>query len=100
MQFENIMKDIETMEDRMHMNERVDCHDMEKWLSDLIVNLKENEAYHEDYEDDLRNEARDYEYLYEEYKERTDDLENQIEWIKSMSAYGFSDWKMGKTKWD
>lgn len=100
MQIDNIIKDIYAMANRMHMNERVDCYDMEKWLEDLVYELKD---YKEEVYDEmmyLRDEARDYEGLYEDEQLRADDLERQIEWIKSMSAYGFSDWKQGKTSWD
>ena len=100
MQIDNIIKDIYAMTDRMHMNERVDCYDMEKWLEDLVYELKDWIKEFEDNEMTLQDEIRLYESLYEDEQHRADDLENQIEWIKSMSAYGFSDWKRGKTSWD
>ena len=100
MQIDNIIKEIRRVQDTYHIGYTLEPYEMERWLIDLSYDLLDYKEEVKDEEMYLQDEIRDYEYLYEEQKERADDLENQIEWIKSMSAYGFSDWKMGKTKWD
>ena len=100
MQIDNIIKEIRRIQDFYHMSDTMAPHEMERWLIDLSYDLLE---YKQEVEDEmmyLRDEARDYEAFCEDEKLRADDLERQIEWIKSMSAYGFSDWKQGKTSWD
>ena len=100
MQIDNIIKEIRRIQDFYHMNDTMAPHEMERWLIDLSYDLLEYKQDVEDNEMTLQDEVRLYESLYEDEQLRADDLERQIEWIKSMSAYGFSDWKMGKTKWD
>lgn len=100
MQIDNIIKEIRRIQDLYHMGNTLKTYDMEVWLIDLSYDLLEYKRSVEGYEDDLLDEIRLYSGLYDDRGEQIDYLETKLEWVKSLSAYGFSDWKQGRTQYD
>ena len=97
--YDTLMKDLNEMQDRMHMNERVDCYDMEKWIIDIIYDIQEMRQCHEEYEMELRDDIRHWESEADWNSKAYDEIWDELQWVKTLSGYGFNDYRNGKLKY-
>ena len=100
MQIDNIIKEIRRIQDFYHMSDTMAPHEMEKWLIDLSYDLLEYKQEVEEEDMIIRDERNDYMWLADDLQERVNSLEDQLDWLKGLSVYQLSEWKMGNISYD